>query len=220
MRVVIVGASPLGIASAKTLVARGIDVVIVDRDKQKIESLTDNLDCGFVHGDGTKPAVLKETGPGKDTVLFCLTDVDQDNILAALVGRSLGFWRVFPKLDDAEFEHMCLELGLLDTMIPDRAVATTMADLVQERDVVEWSAMVKGDVRFFRFVLPEDAAGPIGDLRLPNDTKPICVYRGEQPLLDLADLELAAGDEIVVITKAQRLDDLRATWSPPPSDTT
>ena len=86
-------------------------------------------DCGFIHGDGSKPAVLREVGPQHTDVLCCFTDNDQSNILASLVGRSLGFRRIFTKIDDAEFQPICIELGLTDLIIPHLQAARALADL-------------------------------------------------------------------------------------------
>jgi len=63
MRAVFIGASPATIATAKVLLSRGHEVVIIEQDKEKAESLTESLDCGILHGDGSRPAILKEADP-------------------------------------------------------------------------------------------------------------------------------------------------------------
>ena len=62
-RAVFIGASPATIATAKVLLSRGHEVVIIEQDKEKAESLTESLDCGILHGDGSRPAILKEADP-------------------------------------------------------------------------------------------------------------------------------------------------------------
>ncbi|MEJ2652537.1 MAG: NAD-binding protein [Gammaproteobacteria bacterium] len=63
MRIVFVGAGSVAVMTAAMLVKRGHEVVIVESDKQRIDELSTHLDCGFVHGDGSTPAILKETKP-------------------------------------------------------------------------------------------------------------------------------------------------------------
>lgn len=58
---------------------------------------------------GVLVALLREADPSRTDFLFCLTGNDQTNILASLAGRSLGYGRVVPKIDDPEFEHLCIE---------------------------------------------------------------------------------------------------------------
>ena len=79
----------------------------------KLLRLSQELDCGFICGDGSRPAILREADPQHTTVLYCLTGDDKSNMIASLVGRSLGFGRIVTKIDDPELEHICLELGLV-----------------------------------------------------------------------------------------------------------
>jgi len=219
MRVAIVGASALALATAHDLIKHGHDVVMIEKDKEKIASLSEQIDCGFIKGDGTKPAILREADPKGTGILFCLTDVDQDNILAGLVGRSLGFAKVVPKIEDPEYEHICLELGLDETIIPDSAIARMLADMVTGQTMPELSTIVRGEVRFFMFVARKEDAGPVESLGLPDKTRLICVYRGDDFVLPEATAELKADDEVVLITHSGALDELRERWSAPPKMT-
>lgn len=215
MRVVIVGASTLAVSTATILLRRGHEVVIVEREKERIDALADTLDCGFVHGDGSKPAILAEVGPKNADALLCLTDQDQENILSALVGRSLGFPRVVPKIEDPEFEHICVELGLSDTIIPVRAMARTLADTLAGLDILELATFIRGEVRFFPFAAREEDIGPVEDLGLPSDTGVMCLYRGDKFILPKAGTKIAKGDEGVLITHSRNLPDLRKRWGKP-----
>ncbi len=122
MRAVFIGASSLSIMTARLLLKRSHEAVIIELDKDIATNLHNELDCGILHGDGTKPALLREANPELTDVLFCLTGNDQTNIIASLVGRSLGFKRVVTKIVDSEFEHICTEVGLEDTIIPSRTI--------------------------------------------------------------------------------------------------
>lgn len=215
MRVAIVGASALAVATAQVLIKHGHDVVMIEKDKEKITTLSEQVDCGFSRGDGTKPAILREADPKATDILFCLTDIDQDNILAALVGRSLGFATVVPKIEDPEYEHICLELGLDETIIPDTAMARTLADMVTGQAMPELSTILRGEVRFFIFVADDDEAGQIDALDLPDRTRVVCIYRDEDFLLPDADTELRANDEVVLITHSDKLKALRERWGKP-----
>ena len=212
MRVVIVGASTLAVSTASILLKRGHEVIIVERDKEQIETLSQTLDCGFVHGDGSKPAILREVGPADADALLCLTNHDQENILSALVGRSLGFARVVPKIEDPEFEHICVELGLTDTIVPVEAMARTLADTLAGLDILELATFIRGEVRFFPFVAGVKDSGPIEDLDLPSDCDVICIYRKDAFILPKPDTKIEKGDEGVLITHSRNLPGLRERW--------
>ena len=216
MKVVLIGASGLATATARILLARGHDVVIVEKDREVIDALRDELDCGLVIGDGTRPAILREVGPKDTNVLLCLTDNDQNNILAALVGRSLGFPRVMPMIRYSEFAIICSEIGLTDTILPDQTIARTLADTVDGYDILELSSMIKGEVRFFSFVIHGEDTATVADLELPSESRAICVYRGETFFIPDADSKLSRGDQVVVVTHSRNLEQLRARFSENP----
>jgi len=212
MRVVLIGASAVAVATAESLITRKHDVVIVEQRKERIDALKDTLDCGYILGDGTKPAILREVGPDESDLLLCVTGNDQSNILASLVGRSLGFPRIVTKIEDPEFEHICRELGLSDIIIPDQNTAQRLVDMATGRLPEDFAAFFKGEVRLFSFVVRKDNAGTLADLALPERARAILVYRGEEVILPQADTAIRKGDEIVLVTDAGMLADLEARW--------
>jgi trk system potassium uptake protein TrkA len=213
MRAVFIGAGPATLATVNVLMPRGHEVVIIERDKEVIESLAETLDCGILHGDGSRPAILKEADPHSTDFLFCLTNNDQTNIIASLVGRSLGFRRVITRIENPEFEHICLELGLVDTIVPEVTVARYLADMMEGRDPLALSAALGGDARVLSVVVSEADAGPIENLKLPGDSRIICLYRDDKLILKESGLELRKGDEIVVLGRIDDVDALRERFS-------
>jgi trk system potassium uptake protein TrkA len=201
--------------TARILLKRGHEVVIIEKDKERIESLSESLDCGVLHGDGSKPANLKETDPGRSDVLFCLTGNDQTNIIASLVGRSLGFPRIVTRIEDPEFEHICIELGLSDTIIPARTIGGYLADMFEGRDPLELSTMIRSEARTFSFVAREEDAGRISELNLPDASRVICIYRNDELLIPEEKTSLKSEDEVIIITHHKNLANLKNRWSKP-----
>lgn len=214
MRAVFVGASTLAVTAARRLLAGGHEVVIVDRDRERIDALSAELDCGFLHGDGSKPALLREADPQGTDGLFCLTGNDQTNILSSLVGRSLGFRRVVTKIEDSEFEHLCLELGLEDIIIPTRTIGRYLFDMFEGRDHMEIIALIKGEARAFSFVARAEDEKPIAELGLPEGCRVMFFYRDERFTLPESDSRLERGDEVMIVTHSRNLEALRARWRP------
>lgn len=214
MRVVFVGAGNLAVHAATIMRSRGHEVVIIEQNKERIDELDSVIDCGFIHGDGGKPAILREAGPTNTNYLFCLTGNDQTNIIASLVGRSLGYVHTITKINDAEFEHVCIELGLENTIVPSETIGRYLADMLQGESPLALSAMLRGDARVFSFIArPEDTV-LVAELDLPRDCRVMFFYRGEKFIIAEDDTQLKEGDEVVVIARDTQLDDLRGRWSP------
>ena len=214
MKAIFVGASSTAVMTAQVLLKRNHEVVIVERDKAKLDELSNELDCGFLHGDGSKPALLRETNPQADDVLYCLTGEDQTNIIASLVGRSLGFEKVVTKIQDPSYEHICIELGLDSTIIPSRTIGRHLADMFEGRDPFELSTIFRYDASTFSFVAKEDQAVAISELALPSPSRIMCLYRNEQLIIPDEDDCIEAGDEVMIITHRKNIDALHEQLGP------
>ena len=215
MRLVLVGASELAVSTAILLVERGHEVVIVEANRDRIDELSETLDCSFLHGDGSRPQILREVNPKDSDILFCLTDNDQNNIIAGLVGRTLGFKRVVVNIHDPEFQDICRELGLEDTIIPTRTISRYLADMVSGVDILELSTIIKGEARFFYFKVDKQSGGKsIGELELPERARVICYYRDGRFALAEEETTLKKGDEVVVICHSESLPELEEQFTP------
>lgn len=214
MRVVVIGASEVGVHTARLLIDRGYEVVLIEADSDRIDQVSEDLDCGFLHGDGSNPSILKEAAPTKTDVLYCLTNHDQANIIAGLVGRSLGFQRVVTSIANPAYEAICLELGLKDTVIPSRTIARYLADVVGGGDVIELSTVMKDDARMFTFTATGSDARPVRELELPEGARVVGYYRDEDFDLASEDTKLEIDDEVIVLTHSEHMPDLRRRWNP------
>jgi len=214
MRIVFIGAGKLSVMTARSLLERKHEVVLIEQKKELIEELSGELDCGFLHGDGSRPDLLREAGPEHTDYLFCMTDNDQTNIIATLVGRSLKFKKIVTKIDNKEFEHICSELGLENIIVPTRTISRFLIDMVAGKDILELSTMIKGNVRFFSFEAGAEDEGEVNDLNLPGNSRVIYFYRDGEFVIADSKTKLKEGDEVVILTHSENINALRERWSP------
>jgi trk system potassium uptake protein TrkA len=218
MRIVFAGAGPMTVITTRALTKQGHEVIIIEMDKEKIDRFSDELDCSFVQGDASKPAILSQVNPKDCDFLFCLTDSDQANIITALLGRSMGFKRVVPSIEDDELQQLCDELELEDTIIPVRTMSQHLENMVRGLDNIELSTVLKHDARLFTFVAGKKESGKIGELDLPEGTRIIFYYRDDQFEFVNEEISLQKGDEVIILTHSNNLPDLSERWAPKEAD--
>jgi trk system potassium uptake protein TrkA len=213
MRVAIVGGGGLATTCARVLIESGCEVVLIEKDADRIAALETVLDCGLIHGDGTKPGILREADPERCAALLCLSGSDHDNLLASVVGRHLGFPRTIPKIEDAEFEAICSELGLGDAIIPDQTTARALVDILHGRTVPELAALGT-QVRLQRLAVGDAVA--VEELELPKRTVVLGVSRADRFVFpdDLNGGKLAGGDELIVLTHVDNVEGLGKRFAP------
>lgn len=217
MRTVFIGAGEISIETANVLVMKGHEVILIETDKDKIEELSEEMDCSFLHGDGSRPDVLREVNPEQTDILFCLTGSDQANVIASLVGRSLGFKRVVTSVREAQFENICHELGLKDTIVPYRTISRYLIDMVSGHENVYLSSVLKDEARFFSFIVSEESAVIVKELELPTDARVVLLYRDDKFAFADEEAKLRVGDEVVILTHSKNLGELEQRFSPNPS---
>ena len=217
MRTVFIGAGEVSIETAKAFVKKGHEVIIIETDKAKIDELSEEMDCSFLQGDGSRPDILREVNPEQTDFLFCLTDSDQHNVIASLVGRSLSFKRVVTSIGDPQFEVICRELGLKDTIIPSRTISRYLEDMVGGTENVDLSAVIKDEARFFTLIAKEEDTVAAKDLKLPADAKVICYYRDGKFSHADEETTFRIGDEVVILTHSKNMLALEERWQQKPS---
>lgn len=217
MRIVFIGTGIVSIETAKELIKKGHEVVIIETDKDRIDELSEEMDCSFLHGDGSQPNILHEVNPEQTDFLFCLTNSDQINLIASLVGRSLGFERIVTSIGDPQFESICHELGLKDTINPSRTISRFLVDIASGGENVELSTVIKDEARFFTFIATEKYAVAAKDLKLPAEAKVICYYRDSKFSHADEETEFRVDDEIIILTHSKNMPALEERWQPKPA---
>lgn len=213
MRVVILGASRFGAAIADKLIEENHEVVLIDKDRDRLEKLSERLDCGMIEGDGTMPSVLEDTYRDEKDAFVAVTNASEDNILAALVARSIGFGRVIPQIVSSQLVNVCRQLELHDVINPHATVAESIADALEDKTALDQEAVLQNELSLKRIMVPERLEGtPFGEIDLPDGVRGIAVIRGESERLLSNDHELSSQDCLLFAVERSRLKDLNALF--------
>ena len=82
---ILVGGGKITFYLAKQLLAMGIDVKIIEKDRKRCEELSERLpQATIICGDGVDQALLMEEGLMKADSFVTLTDMDEENIFLSL----------------------------------------------------------------------------------------------------------------------------------------
>lgn len=209
MRITILGASRFGVATVKQLVEDGHEVVLIDEDRARLDELSETLDCGMIHGDGTLPSVLRDAyGDGSDA-LVALTNEDDVNILASVVGRSVGYGRVIPQIVRPELLSVVEELQLDDTITPHESVARAIVSALTQHSTVETDLTLHRDLRLVSHKVEEGLSGKtLGELELPDKVRAVAVVHGEEESFAADDTPISEGDRVMFVAHVDATDAL------------
>jgi len=137
--VIICGYGRNGMQAANELLAHQTICVVIDSDKEKMESLQENESLIFIVGDATDDEVLIKARIEKASALITTLPLDTDNVFVVLTARALN--RSLSIISRASNESSQMKLrraGVDNVVMPEKVGGAHMAKLVVRPDVVEF----------------------------------------------------------------------------------
>ncbi|MGK2230844.1 potassium channel family protein [Colwellia polaris] len=209
MRMVIIGGGSLASHCAAELTKRDHEVVIIEKDQDKIDVLSEYIDCGFILGDGAKPKFLEEACAKNTDALICLSDSDTDNLLAAQVAKTMGFKRVIVRVEDDELEPVCHNLEMDGVIFTNKQLTREIVNMSEMRDGMLRSAYLDGDLQFVELTLDENCPKSLADAELPKQCQLVTVNSGDKCSIPADVKSLNAGDKLLFVSSHKNLERLR-----------
>ena len=209
MRIVIIGGGGLSAHCAAALAERNHEVVIIEKDQDKIDLLSEEIDCGFILGDGAKPKFLEEASPDNTDALICLSDSDTDNLLAAQVAATMGFKKVIVRVEDDELEPVCHNLKLERVIFTNKQLTRELINMSESLDGMQMSAHLDGKLQFIELTLDDSSPKTLEDLDLPNHCNLVTVTGEDGASLPGEVKSLKTGDRLLFVTTHEHLPELR-----------
>jgi len=214
MRTTVLGASRFAIVTIRHLIERGHEVVLIEKDRERIDELAETLDCGMIHGDGTLPHTLQEAFGDGSQVFAALTNTDNVNILAAAVARSVGYARVITQLTRTELLPIIEQLGLGETITPHESVGRSLVEAIEQRDQVSTVGVLKNELRLMLVKMPENlGTGRYSELDLPKTTQGIARIRSEEEVVLTQETVVRADDRLLLLVASEDHDAIAAFFS-------
>ncbi|MEM7358108.1 MAG: Trk system potassium transporter TrkA [Pseudomonadota bacterium] len=89
MKILILGASQVGISIAEVLVGEENDVTVVDIDRRPLQQLQNRLDIRTVAGHAGYPSVLRAAGAEDASLILAVTNNDEVNMVACQTAETI-----------------------------------------------------------------------------------------------------------------------------------
>ncbi|MBR5419675.1 MAG: Trk system potassium transporter TrkA [Lachnospiraceae bacterium] len=90
MKIIIVGFGQTGNLLISSLASENFDVVVIDKDRAAIETVTDKYNVNGVVGSGASRETLLKAGADTADAIVALTHIDEINLLSCMQAKALG----------------------------------------------------------------------------------------------------------------------------------
>lgn len=215
MHVIIVGAGEVGYQIARFLSAESIDVVVIDRDTDKLKRISEDLDVAVIEGEGGDSSVLKEAGADKADMLLAVTNSDETNMIACLLAKAMfSIPRKIARIRNPDYyfnkEIMSRENLDIDPVInPELEAARAVIRLLEVPFASEVEDFENGAIKVIAVKLSDKSpliGRPLKNIRL--NLKPHfligLIIRDEKAIIPKGDDKLKDGD--IVYMPLRKLD--------------
>lgn len=153
----IIGLGRFGAALAHELALSGADLVVLDRDEEKIREIREYTENAFIVKNLEKKT-LEETGIHHcNIVILCIGEQLDVSILTTLNLVSLGIPRVIAKAASAQHGEILEKLGA-EIVYPERDIAVRLARRLEASHVLDYIQLSE-KLNISKLVIPEAAVG-------------------------------------------------------------
>ena len=153
----IVGLGRFGYALAMELASTGADLIVLDKDEEKIRELREVTENAYVTRSLDKKA-LQETGiQNSDVAVVCIGEQMDTSILTTLNLVSMGIPQVIAKATSEEHGTILSKLGA-EVVYPERDMAIRLASRLETSRTLDF-VQLSEKINVSKIQIPEKAVG-------------------------------------------------------------
>ena len=159
LNIIIVGCGKVGRALVEQLSKEGHYITIIDKNLEKIQSLTNLYDIMGIVGNGASYSVQMEAGIEDADLIISVTDSDELNLLCCTVAKQVGdcsaIGRVRTPDYSKEVSYLRDKLGLAMIINPELEAAKEAARILYLPTALEINSFAHGQAELIKIKVPE-----------------------------------------------------------------
>ena len=153
----IVGLGRFGYALAVDLAQSGADIMVIDRDEEKVRELREYTENALVVNTLDKKSLMETGIQNCDVGIVCIGEHMESSILTTLNLVSLGVPQVIAKATSAEHGEILRRLGA-EVVYPERDMAIRLAKRLESTRVLDFIQLSE-KINITKFAVPDKMVG-------------------------------------------------------------
>lgn len=218
-RYVVMGAGEVGRHLALTLSSAGHAVTIIDQSDAKRQLVEEQLDVGFIHGNGSHVRTLEAADVARCDLFVAASSSDEANLAAALLAKRAGAPRTVVRLstsEDITFHGTTYEqVFQADLLLSTQLLATTrILNHVLGYNTLEVEYLAHGELQLRKTHIEPGSIlleGPLASVRLPKQSLVLAFMSstGERRLVvPTGDDRARPGDDALIFARSSVIDEV------------
>ena len=159
LNIIIVGCGKVGRALVEQLSKEGHYITIIDKNPEKIQSLTNLYDIMGIVGNGASYSVQMEAGIEDADLIISVTDSDELNLLCCTVAKQVGDCSAIARVRTPDYSkevsYLRDKLGLAMIINPELEAAKETARILYLPTALEVNSFAHGQAELIKIKVPE-----------------------------------------------------------------
>lgn len=215
MKIVILGGGSIGGSVANELSTEENDVIVIDNNQENLDSLSSKEGILTINGNASSPSTLKKANLDDDTLLLCLTDSEEVNLLASIVAKSkFNVGKVVCRLIGSDYEKISQDIASgVDYFInPENLITEEIKELLHHPGSLEILDFVDNRLKLVSVYAKESGllvGKQIRELRdhLPDyETRIPAIYRDEELIIPNGETIIQKDDEVYFVADEKHIE--------------
>lgn len=209
-RIIIAGGGNIGYRLAK-LLEKNYNVKIIEFGKERCEFLSESLTRTVVlNGSGTDQELLREESIEQTDVFLALTNDDEVNIMASLLAKRLGAFKVMTLINNTVYANLMQGADIDIAISPEQATTSILLTHIRKGDTVNVHSLRRGAAEALEIIVHGDPKNSkvvgraIEDIKSPPGATLAALVRNGQMVIAHHDTVIESGDHVIVFVIDRR----------------
>jgi trk system potassium uptake protein TrkA len=218
MYVIVVGAGKVGWNLGRELLEKGHEVTLIEKDRNRYQTVEQELEHAVQYGDATELWVLERAGISRADMVIAVTGDDEDNVLICQVAKEKYMVeQIIARVNNPRNKQWFELLGIRPVVSATDLILRLIEHEVPKYGLVHLLDLPQERLEIIELLLGEDSpvtGQRVGDLELPEGSLLISVLRDGTGFVPGPDTVLEAGDEVLAVLDPGLEEELKEYFGP------
>lgn len=213
MRNIIIGAGKVGFSIAQMLSYESQDVVVIDKNPERLKIIEENMDVQTIAGSGSSIRSLKEAGISQAHLLIAVTEIDEINMISCLIAKQFGVKKTVARVRNPEYvENDSIaptsSIGIDLVINPEMVTAKAISELISVPEAINVQYYADGKVQLLEIKVKETSPvinKPLAEIKFPKPNLIAAILRNEKMIIPRGNDVLMPGDLVFVIAETKNM---------------
>jgi len=215
MKALVIGGGKVGYFLVKTLLEHNTKVTLIEKDHDRAELISRELNIEVLCGDGSDITILQDADIQHCEIVAAVTGNDEENlVICQIVKVSFGKSKTIARINNPKNIKMFKQLGVDKTVCSTEVIASMVnnemtSDSVKIIQTFENGNMVLAEVIIYNKHVWANHA--IKEIKLPHSLVLISVIRQNDVIYAKGDTMILKDDIVMVVGNHDAVDHLKST---------